>query len=131
MGANVLKRIMAAALVSVAAAGVVAVAAPKSGPPLMTELHRRGEMYFDPATNKPYSGPMTPSDCRECGWSGSAEIKDGKLHGKYSEAWEEGSVDGTYKDGKKDGEWKTYTEEGTKVEIYKDGVLQPVGGAGK
>jgi hypothetical protein len=103
----------------------------QSNIPLVSTLQKKGDVYYNPKTNAPYTGTVNPCDCDECGCGGSMEIKDGKRHGKYTMYDEEGSITGNYKDGKQHGEWK-YTEESfdgiapgdVRIEIYKDGILQ-------
>jgi len=96
--------------------------------PNINELQKKGDIYYNKATNTPYTGEVNPCDCEECGCG--AEMKNGKFHGKYTVGDGEGGYTvGNFKDGKKDGEWTDYDYgELQNVEIYKDGVLQPNNG---
>jgi outer membrane protein assembly factor BamD (BamD/ComL family) len=112
-------------VLALAAVCLLAVAA-QAELPLLGELEERGGVYYDPKTKKPYSGKVNPGDCSECGHGGSADMKNGKLHGKYYYSNEGGSIEGNFKDGKEHGEW-IYNEEDSesiRIETYNDGLLQ-------
>lgn len=90
------------------------------------KLIKKGDIYYHPTTNKPYTGQVKRAHCTECGGPFETfEMKNGKIHGAYSMSDHGDYISGYYKDGKKDGIWKLCGEyDVCEMESYKDGVKQ-------
>lgn len=85
-------------------------------------LQKRGDIYYHPVTNVPYTGDVYAAECEESDCGLSAGMRNGKFHGRYSWNDMEAGEEGNYKDGKQDGEWTYYSEWLVRMTYYKDGV---------
>jgi len=91
------------------------------------QLQKRGDVYYHPATNVPYTGDVYAAECEESDCYLSGSMRNGKFHGSYRTSDFGYDETGTYKDGKKDGDWVYHTINDDerlelKIEYYKDGV---------